>query len=233
MWRRASHFRPQKRRPIDEVDGVRFSLGLRRIGWSAGTLPRLGTRIRGRAMMPAKVTSKLTNAKVVGQTAMRSVFLISSCFTSACFSRGLTRQTANPTGAPSCFIGTAAEAPSPMLSAGASRSSDKLPRGSLDKEVLRTSIRLHNDSIRGCYETLGLSTDPHLSGRAVFTWMISPEGGVLWSRLAESSLRSSAVEECIGQSICGWTFPRPDGGGVVIVTYPYTFTPATMDASAQ
>jgi len=35
---------------------------------------------------------------------------------------------------------------------------------------------------------------------------------------------NSTVESCIAQSVRRWSFPAPDGGGIVVVNYPFMLT---------
>lgn len=39
--------------------------------------------------------------------------------------------------------------------------------------------------------------------------------------LSESSLGSTTVEECVARAVARWQFPQPDGGGYVVVSYPF------------
>jgi TonB family protein len=98
-------------------------------------------------------------------------------------------------------------------------------KGSLSKEVIRRVIRQHINEIRFCYEQV-LSSKPDLGGRVSVQFVISPTGAVSTSKLAESTLGSSSVEDCIVKAVRRWTFPSPEGGGVVIVTYPFVLQPA-------
>jgi hypothetical protein len=41
------------------------------------------------------------------------------------------------------------------------------------------------------------------------------------SRVQQSTLGDDTVEQCIAQAIERWTFPKPSGGGIVIVSYPF------------
>jgi hypothetical protein len=34
------------------------------------------------------------------------------------------------------------------------------------------------------------------------------------------------VDACVVEAIRRWEFPKPDGGGVAIVTYPFQLAPA-------
>lgn len=48
-----------------------------------------------------------------------------------------------------------------------------------------------------------------------------------WSHLASlSSVGNPRIETCVVQSVRRWEFPKPRGGGLVIVTFPLAFNPA-------
>jgi TonB family protein len=98
-------------------------------------------------------------------------------------------------------------------------------KGSLSKEVIRRVIRQHINEIRFCYEQV-LATKPDLGGRVGVQFIISPTGAVQMSKLANSTLGNATVEQCIVKAVRRWTFPSPEGGGVVIVTYPFVLQPA-------
>jgi hypothetical protein len=96
-------------------------------------------------------------------------------------------------------------------------------RGSLDKEVIRDVIRGHIDAVRWCYETR-LAIQSSLQGRVNAQFVIAPDGTVSVSGVSSTTLNDTAVEDCVGKEICAWEFPRPVGGGIVIVSYPFNFT---------
>ena len=95
-------------------------------------------------------------------------------------------------------------------------------RGSLDKEIIRRIVRRNINQVRYCY-TQGLATRPSLEGRAVVQFTIAPTGQVLASVLQSSTLNAVAVESCVVNAVKRWEFPKPDGGGLVIVSYPFQF----------
>jgi len=97
-------------------------------------------------------------------------------------------------------------------------------RGSLSREVIRRVIRRHLNEVRFCYEQ-GLGHSPELAGRVTVSFVISPTGAVVTSTVAESTLGNAAVESCIAQAVRRWAFPAPEGGGIVMVTYPFVLTP--------
>lgn len=93
-------------------------------------------------------------------------------------------------------------------------------RGSLSKEVIRRVIRRHINEVKFCYEQ-ELNTRPDLAGRVTVRFIISPTGSVQTAVTQATTLNNSRVEGCITQAVQRWTFPAPDGGGIVIVNYPF------------
>jgi len=105
------------------------------------------------------------------------------------------------------------------------RSGNADVRGSLSKEVIRRVIRRHINEVKFCYEQ-ELNSRPDLQGRVAVRFIISPPGAVQAANVANSSLNNGRVEGCIAQAVRRWTFPAPDGGGIVIVTYPFVLQAA-------
>ncbi len=97
--------------------------------------------------------------------------------------------------------------------------------GSLDPDLITRTVHEHAGQIRTCYES-ELSRTPGISGRIIMRWVISGEGNVVRAATAETQMNSAKVEACLASSINGWVFPRPKGGGIAIVNYPFTFKPA-------
>jgi beta-lactamase regulating signal transducer with metallopeptidase domain len=90
--------------------------------------------------------------------------------------------------------------------------------GSLDKEVIRAGIRRAMPKIKQCAEDAG-SPD----GKVVVQFTISATGSVVHASVAESTLASGPFFDCITGAIRELTFPKPAGGGIVIVKYPFWF----------
>ena len=93
-------------------------------------------------------------------------------------------------------------------------------RGSLSKEVIRRIIRRHINEVRFCYEQ-ELNSRPDLQGRVAIKFIISPTGAVQTAAVAKSTMGNAKVEQCIAKAVRRWTFPSPEGGGIVVVTYPF------------
>src|SRR3954469_9064747 len=98
-------------------------------------------------------------------------------------------------------------------------------RGSLDKEIIRRIIRRHINEVKYCYEQ-ELLKKPDLGGRIVVQFTISAAGQVVASVLQTSTMGNIRVENCTVQAVRRWEFPKPLGGGIVIVSYPFVLTPA-------
>jgi TonB family protein len=98
-------------------------------------------------------------------------------------------------------------------------------RGSLDKEIIRRIIRRHINEVKYCYEQ-ELTRKPELGGRVAVQFTIAANGQVVASVLQNSTMGNTRVESCVVQAVRRWEFPKPLGGGIVIVTYPFNFTPA-------
>ena len=94
--------------------------------------------------------------------------------------------------------------------------------GALDKSVVERVIRENRNQIRYCYE-VELQRSPNLAGRVMVSWVIGANGRVSDVKVIQSSLKSKRVERCLAQRIATWRFPRPAGGGVVTVNYPFLF----------
>ncbi len=96
-------------------------------------------------------------------------------------------------------------------------------RGSLDREVIRQVIRQNMNAVRLCYER-ALVDDPTLEGRVTVRFIIGTDGGVDNALVQDSKLEAPRVEACITTAVRQMRFPAPEGGGIVIVAYPFMFT---------
>lgn len=94
--------------------------------------------------------------------------------------------------------------------------------GSLDKHSIQRVIRARSRGIRYCYEK-ALLAEPTLAGRVAVGFKIKADGRVVKVTIDESTLKNKQVEGCIKRAIQRWRFPKPAGGGVVEVKYPFAF----------
>jgi len=101
-------------------------------------------------------------------------------------------------------------------------------RGSLDGEIIRRIIRRHVNEVKYCYEQ-ELVKKPDLGGRIMVQFTIAASGQVIASVLQNSTVGNAHVENCTVLAVRRWEFPKPRGGGIVIVSYPFVLTPTGGD----
>jgi hypothetical protein len=102
---------------------------------------------------------------------------------------------------------------------------DAKVRGTLDREIVRRTIRQHLNEVKYCYER-ELVRHPALGGRIAVQFTIGPTGSVITSVMQSSTLGNTPVESCIVQAVRRWDFPVQSGGGLTIVSYPFVLVPA-------
>ena len=100
-----------------------------------------------------------------------------------------------------------------------------LVKGSLDKEIIRRVVRKHMNEIRFCYEK-ELLRKPDLYGRVMIQFTIAGTGSVVASVVQQSTMNNAGVEQCMAQAVKRWEFPQPQGGGIVVVSYPFVLKAA-------
>ncbi len=94
--------------------------------------------------------------------------------------------------------------------------------GSLDREIIQRIVREHASQIKYCYEK-ELTRTPGIYGKIMMKWIINGEGKVTQSAKTESQMNNANVESCLATKIKTWIFPKPKGGGIVVVSYPFVF----------
>lgn len=96
--------------------------------------------------------------------------------------------------------------------------------GALDKAQIDAVIQENMGKIRECYAR-ALGDDPTLAGKLVVKFVVSKDGSVASASKKSSTLGNAAVETCINARFLRMQFPAPTGGGIVIVSYPFVFSP--------
>ena len=94
--------------------------------------------------------------------------------------------------------------------------------GSLDKAVIRKVVAQHKKSIKACYEKK-LAKDPEASGKVMMEFVVDSDGSVSSAKVTENTFDDDLVANCVTKSVKQWRFPKPDGGGLVLVKYPFLF----------
>jgi TonB family protein len=90
----------------------------------------------------------------------------------------------------------------------------------LSKSLVGEYLSRYWNQFKWCYSR-ELDKDPNLYGKVTTTFTISNEGRVSDAQVLQSSLNNMNVEACLLRTIRRIRFPKPDGGGEVIVTYPF------------
>lgn len=94
--------------------------------------------------------------------------------------------------------------------------------GGLDKSLIAAVVQANIGQIKHCYERQ-LIVDPNIFGKVVAQWTINKEGTVSSTSVKNTTMKNSPVENCILAKIKSWSFPKPKGGGQVMVSYPFLF----------
>jgi len=100
--------------------------------------------------------------------------------------------------------------------------SDPEISGSIDRELIRRVVRSHIDQLRYCYE-VQLTKNPKLSGKVAVKWVVTEQGTVSSSVVAQTTTGNNELDTCVAGRVLTWVFPKPKGGGVAVVTYPFIF----------
>jgi len=81
----------------------------------------------------------------------------------------------------------------------------------------------HWSKFKYCYEK-GLLRDANIYGKVAVTFTIGADGRVEQAEILQASLEDNNVQQCVLRTVRHIRFPKPRGGGEVIVTYPFLFT---------
>jgi TonB family protein len=99
----------------------------------------------------------------------------------------------------------------------------KLLGDGLSMELVGDHMARRWSNFKYCYSRQ-LDRDPNMWGKVTVNFTIGKNGRVGEAQVITSSLNNVNVEECVLRTIRRIIFPRPQGGGEVIVTYPFLFT---------
>ncbi len=99
---------------------------------------------------------------------------------------------------------------------------DPIILGALDKSLIDRVVKSHLAQIRYCYQR-ELAKNPKLFGKIVVKFVISKDGSVSSATTKSSTMKNPIVEQCVNARFLRMRFPKPKGGGIVIVSYPFVF----------
>ncbi|MFZ5475207.1 MAG: AgmX/PglI C-terminal domain-containing protein [Myxococcota bacterium] len=101
---------------------------------------------------------------------------------------------------------------------------DPIILGALDKSLIDAVIKRNMAQIRYCYQR-ELTKNPSLGGKITVKFVIAKDGTVSSATTKSTTMNNPAVESCINGRFMRFQFPEPKGGGIVIVSYPFIFSP--------
>ncbi len=101
---------------------------------------------------------------------------------------------------------------------------DPIILGALDRSLIDEVIKRHMNQIRYCYQR-ELTKNPSLGGKIVIKFTIAKDGTVSAASTKTTTMNNASVESCIVGRFMRMQFPEPKGGGIVIVSYPFIFSP--------
>ncbi len=101
---------------------------------------------------------------------------------------------------------------------------DPIILGALDKSLIDAVIKRNMAQLRYCYQR-ELTKNPNLGGKITVKFVIAKDGTVSSATTKTSTMNNPAVESCINGRFMKFQFPEPKGGGIVIVSYPFIFSP--------
>lgn len=96
--------------------------------------------------------------------------------------------------------------------------------GALTKEEIWAVVEKHFSEIQNCYE-IALQANKKLAGKVTMNWVIGGDGHVKTVDVYKTTLNNVYTESCMRNRIKYWLFPKPRGGGVVKVMFPFSFNP--------
>lgn len=95
-------------------------------------------------------------------------------------------------------------------------------KAGLLREEIQEIIRVHTPMIRYCFEREALR-NPTLGGRIATEFEIREDGTVGEVKIVENTMGTDVVADCMQEVVHSFLFPKPVGGGTVVVHYPWMF----------
>lgn len=111
------------------------------------------------------------------------------------------------------------------LSGTTAKAQDIHVSGSLSRGPIQKVIRSHLTQIKRLYEQQ-LKKNPNLVGKVVLTFVIAADGTVKSVKVTNTTVGDEAFEKALMKIVKKWKFPKPVGGGEVMVSYPFIFEKA-------
>jgi hypothetical protein len=95
--------------------------------------------------------------------------------------------------------------------------------GNMDAALIDQVVKQHLNQYRYCYQR-ELQKDYSLGGKVTLKWIIASDGSVSSANVKRETIKNSAVTSCMLNVARRMQFSQPKGG-IVIVSYPFLFSP--------
>lgn len=95
----------------------------------------------------------------------------------------------------------------------------------LPPEVIQRIVRSRIAKIRYCYEK-ALERSATLSGKVAVKFTIDAAGAVTAATASDTTIADAEMVSCVVAAVRTLSFPQPDSGSPIVVTYPFNFAPA-------
>jgi TonB family protein len=103
------------------------------------------------------------------------------------------------------------------------KSPDTLPlSGTLSNEQIQATVNENAKAFDACY-TIGADKEGKMSGTVTLQATVGPLGVVNEASVKKSTMKNTKVDDCVRDAFKTLKFPKPAGGGTVMITYPMTF----------
>ncbi|MFP4597010.1 MAG: AgmX/PglI C-terminal domain-containing protein [Persicimonas sp.] len=96
--------------------------------------------------------------------------------------------------------------------------------GKIDVAAVQKIFKTKQSNLQKCYER-ALKRDPALQGQVVMTVRIGRSGKPTLVKARSQAINDPAALNCMEREANTWSFPRPEGG-TVMLNKPFRFTPS-------
>lgn len=93
----------------------------------------------------------------------------------------------------------------------------------LPPEVIQRIVRAKIGQIQACYEA-AMAKAPALAGKVAVKFIIDGQGSVSSASAADTNITDADMVSCVIGAVKKMSFPAPDGGSPIVVTYPFNFS---------
>ncbi len=106
----------------------------------------------------------------------------------------------------------------------------KQPKGDgLTSQEIIDTVQKYSEDQKACYSEL-LEKDKTAEGKVKIRMLIDLSGKISGSRIEENGFKDKSLGNCLMAKMKGWVFPKPRGGEIMSVAYPFAFKTAPAPA---